>query len=67
MTLPAFAAERGRLKETWIDSWYAAPVPTAVDRYLRSKPAARRCYCRSMGQTDGQTGDARPLHRPCTA
>jgi len=28
---------------------------------LSSKPAARRCCCRSMGQTDGR--DTRPLHR----
>jgi len=55
-TLPAFAAQRRRR------------VP-AVDRYLlqapalSSKPAARRCCCRSTGQTDGRT-DSRPLHIP---
>jgi len=47
MTLPAFAAERGRLQETSIDSWYM--VPAAIDRYLlpalSSKPAARRRCC----------------------
>jgi len=30
MTLPAFAAERGRLQEISIDDWYT--VPTAIDR-----------------------------------
>jgi len=75
MTLPAFAAERGRLQS--IDSRYAAPV--AINRYLLpapalcSKPAARRCCCRSTPQTDrrretdeqtdGRT-DTRSLHRP---
>ena len=50
MTLPAFAADRRRLQ-----------APAAVDRYvlpmpaLSSKPASRRCRCRSMGQTDGRT------------
>jgi len=34
MTLPAFAAEHGRMQEISIDSWYATPVPAAVDRYL---------------------------------
>ena len=48
-TLPAFAAERRRR------------VP-AVDRYLLQAPA-RRCCCRSTGQTDGRT-DSRPLHIP---
>jgi len=49
MTLPAFAAERGRLQETSIDSWYM--VHAAIDRYLlpapalSSKPAARRRCC----------------------
>jgi len=33
---------------------------------LSSKPVARRCCCRSTGQTDGLT-DARPFHRPCSA
>jgi len=32
MTLPTFAAKRGRLQEISIDSWYAAPVPAAIDR-----------------------------------
>ena len=49
----------------------ACTAPAAVDRSLArralsSKPAGRRCCCRSMGQTDGRT-DARPLHRPCCA
>ena len=34
MTLPAFAAEHGRMQEISIDSWYATPAPAAVDRYL---------------------------------
>jgi len=55
MTLPAFAAERRA----------AAPLLVSAGAYYRwishargtlsSKPAARRCCCRSMGQTDGQT------------
>jgi len=41
-------------------------------RALRSKPAGRRCWWRSMGQThsprrtDGRT-DPRPLHKACSA
>jgi len=27
MTLPAFAAEHGRMQEISIDSWYATPAP----------------------------------------
>ena len=42
--------------------WSISPARTA----LSSKPAARRCCCRSTGQTDGRT-DTRPLHRPCSA
>ena len=34
-------------------------------RAVSSKPAGRRCCCRSMGQTDRRTD--RPLHRPCCA
>jgi len=48
----------------------AARVPAAiVDRYLlpapelSRKPAARRCCCRSAGQTERRR-DTRPLHRP---
>ena len=47
----------------------AARAPAAIDRYvlhvleLSSKPAARRCCCRSTGQTDGRT-DPTALHRP---
>ena len=50
----------------------AARASAAIDRYLlhapelSSKPAARCCCCRSMGQTDGRT-DTRPLHSPCSA
>jgi len=40
---------------------YPLPAPA-----LSSKPAACRCCCRSMGQTDAPT-DARPLNRPCSA
>jgi len=47
-TLPAFAAERRRLCY-WVIS--------AAHRALSSKPAARRCFCRSMGRTDGRTLD----------
>jgi len=47
------------------------PAPVAVDRYAArgapsSKPAARHCCSRSMGQTDRRTG-TRPLSRPCSA
>jgi len=40
---------------------------TAIDRYLlpasdlSRKPAGRRCYCRSTGETDRQT-DTRPFY-----
>jgi len=69
VTLPAFAAERAC-------SWYAAPVPAAIDCYLlpagrsaANPPAAaaaasRRCCCQSMGQTDGQTVTQILLLRP---
>ena len=52
MTLPAFAAERVH-----------CVLAVAVDRYLlqapalSSKPEARRCCCRSTGQTNGRTPD----------
>jgi len=46
MTLPAFAAERRA----------AAPLLLGSCRTARSsEPAARRCCCQSMGQTDGRT------------
>jgi len=44
-------------------------APAAVGRYqlhapeLSSKPAARRCCCRSMGQTDGRTSES--IHSYC--
>jgi len=44
------------------NSWSMSPVRGA----LSSKPAARRCCCRSTGQTGGQT-DAWPFSRPCFA
>jgi len=34
VTLAAFAAELRHLREMSIESWYAAPAPTASDRYL---------------------------------
>jgi len=61
MTLPAFAAERGRLQEISIDDWYT--VPAAIDRpapALSSKLAACRCCCRSTGQTDVLTDGRTP-------
>jgi len=51
MTLPAFAAERGRQQQT--DSWYAAY-------------AGRSAANQPIDGTDGRT-DTRPLHRPCSA
>ena len=50
----------------------AARALAAIDRYLlqapelSSKPAARRCCCRSTGQTDGRTLD-RAYLAPYTA
>jgi len=66
MTLPAFASER----RVAACCWASAPATVGGSAHSRtalsSKPAARRCCCRSMGQTDGLT-DARPFHRPCSA
>ena len=62
ITLAAFAAERRA----------AAPLLLSAGTYYRSiyparcKPAARRCCCQSMGQTDRRTDDG-PFHRPCSA
>jgi len=58
MTLPAFAAERGRLQQISIDSWYAAPA--AIDRSAaharaQQQPSHMPFCCRSTGQTDRQT------------
>ena len=50
MTLPVFAAERRRLLQISIDScWYAAPADACASAHC--KPVARRCRCRSTGQT----------------
>ena len=57
-----FAAERRRLH-------HGARSYRSISRARRalsSKPAGRRCCCRSTGQT-GERMDARPLHRPCSA
>jgi len=69
VTLSAAAARAGsRYPST--AGYHAAPG--AIDEYLlpapdlSSKPAARRCCCRSTGQTDGLT-DSWPLRGPCTA
>jgi len=68
MTLPAFAANCGRLQETSIDSWYAAPAPAVIDRYLlpagrsaANQPHAAAAVDRWDRQTDGRT-DTGPLH-----
>ena len=39
-------------RDSSIDRYYLLPVPD-----LSSKPADRRCCCRSTGQTDGRTLD----------
>jgi len=54
VTLPAFAAgaERRRLLHCARSCRLIHPP---AHRALSSKPAARRCCCRSMGQTDGRT------------
>ena len=59
--LPAFAAERRRLQ---------LPIDICCRRpRSERKSAARRCCCRSTGQTDEVRKDTRPLHnyRPRTA
>jgi len=66
-TLPAFATERRATTPLLLGAGAGrcrsiSPVRMA----LSSKPTARRCCCRSTGQTDGRT-DARPFHRPCAA
>ena len=51
---PAFAAERRRLQHgARIDRYLLQPPA------LSTKPADRRCCCRSMGQTDRRTDAAR--------
>jgi len=61
VTLHAFADERRAAAPLLLGagarrSQLISPARTAFS----SKPAARRCCCRSMGQTDGQT-DGRAL------
>jgi len=65
MTLPAVAVERGRLLTAIsIDSWYAAPAPAAVDRYLlpAGRSATNPPVLPSIDGTDRQT-DGRTLDR----
>jgi len=54
--LPAFAAERRRLQHGARSTAPAPRTQLAIDiiclQALSSKPAGRRCCCRSMGQTD---------------
>jgi len=57
MTVPAFAAEHRRAPAARCSYRYLLQTPA-----LSSKPAGRRCCCRSMGRTD-----VGPLHRPCSA
>ena len=76
MTLPTFAAERGRLQEISIDGWNAAPAPAASDRYLQSRLTLGRSAANqphataAVDRRDRQTGsgtDRRPTVRPCSA
>jgi len=52
MTVPAFAAEHRRAPAARCSYRYLLQTPA-----LSSKPAGRRCCCRSMGRTDGRTLD----------
>jgi len=56
MTLPTFAAEHRRLQH---GARSYRSISTAR-MALSSKPAGRRCCCRSMGQTDGRTDEWMP-------
>jgi len=58
MTLPAFAAERRAAAPLLLgpDSRRCRSIFPARTA-LSSKPAARRCCCRSVEQTDGRTLD----------
>ena len=51
VTLPAFAAERWLLQHGACSARSIYPA----HRAFSSKPAGRRCCCRSMGQTDRET------------
>jgi len=51
MTLPAFAAERGRLQQISIDSWYAVPA----GRSAANQPHAAAAVDRWDRQTDEDT------------
>jgi len=64
MTLPAFAANCGRLQETSIDSWYAAPAPAVIDRYLlpAQQQTSRTPLLLSIDGT-GRRTDGRTLDR----
>jgi len=68
VTLLAFAAERRRPQHVAPASGAPCSIRlmSPVRGALSIKLAARRCCCRPMGQTDGQT-DAGPFHRPCSA
>jgi len=63
MTLPAFAAERGRLQEISIDSWYAAPVPAAIDR-LAWCSAAKPPHAAAAVERRDRLTDRRSDRRP---
>jgi len=60
MTLPAFAAQR-RAAAPGCGAVAAGRPALSIDIFARtalsSKPAARRCSVRLMGQTDGRTPD----------
>jgi len=70
VTLPAFAAERRCLQHG------ARSTPAVITRSLlpaakglaANEPASGRCFCRSMGQTDGRTDRRTPdRYRACCA
>ena len=58
----------GITKHQTLTQTSAAIDPSPARRAHSSKPAARCCSCRRMGQTGGQTDrrtDTVPLRRPC--
>ena len=69
VALPAFAAQRRAAALLLLDARHCRSMSPACTA-LSSKPAARRCCGRMVGQTGGRTDrqtNARPLYRPCFA
>ena len=71
MTLPASAAEHGRLQQISIDSWYARRRRPEISIHIscpQSAQFSRTSLLLSIDGTDRQTDrrtDTRPLHTPC--